>query len=163
MCRNLGCSLVSVTSNTGMHQNLQSGLTLLGLATTKPAPAPGTMEPLGPMLFSAPCRATAFSEATKELRSLARSSALGTARTRVPRTERREREVGKRMVMLVPGRDKGEKAHERHLPAREQTDSLLCVAERSIEGGREQSGLGTKPVIFTPSWSPGVMTNERAD
>jgi hypothetical protein len=74
------------------------------------------------MLFSAPWRAIAFSEVTKELRSLAQSSTLGAARTRVQSTERSEMEDGKRMTMLlVPCFDKGERGQEKYLPTREET------------------------------------------
>jgi|SRR6187402_3525495 len=50
-------------------ESLHGGSTLEGLATTNPAPAPGTLEPSGPMLFSAPCRAMALSVATNEFKS----------------------------------------------------------------------------------------------
>jgi len=54
------------------------------------------------------------------LRSLAQSSELGAARTRVQSTEMTEIELGKRMMLMVPDLDKKEKAHEKHLPTGEQ-------------------------------------------
>ena len=62
-----------------MLGNSQFGFSFEGLATTKPAPAPGTADPSGPILFKAPCKAIFLSEETKEFRSRAASSA-GTAK-----------------------------------------------------------------------------------
>lgn len=54
---------------------LQFGLAFEGLATTNPAPAPGTSEPSGPMLFKAPRKAIALSDVTNEFKSLFANSA----------------------------------------------------------------------------------------
>ena len=59
--------------------NRQFGLALEGLATTYPAPAPGTADPSGPILFNAACKANALSEEVKEFKSLGPSS-VGAAR-----------------------------------------------------------------------------------
>jgi hypothetical protein len=48
----------------------QLGLTVEGLAITKPAPAPGTSEPWGPMLFKAPSKAIALSLSMNESKLL---------------------------------------------------------------------------------------------
>ena len=54
---------------------LQFGFAFEGLATTKPAPAPGTSDPSGPMLFKAPCNAISLSAATNDAKSRFATSA----------------------------------------------------------------------------------------
>jgi hypothetical protein len=77
----------------------QSGSVFEGLATTKPAPAPGTLDPSGPMLFRAPCKAIALSDATNELRSRDLSS-LGAANARPARREVKPTKVVKGIYMV---------------------------------------------------------------
>lgn len=57
------------------RSRLQFGSDFEGLATTKPAAAPGTLDPVEPILFSTPCNAIGLSEAMKlESEPVARSS-----------------------------------------------------------------------------------------
>lgn len=54
---------------------LQFGFDVEGLATTNPDAAPGTLDPVEPMLFSTPCNAMGLSAAMKlESEPVARSS-----------------------------------------------------------------------------------------
>lgn len=64
----------------GLRLISQFGSVFEGLATTNPAPAPGTAEPSGPILFKTPSKAIAFSAVMKDSRSLA-CSALGAPAT----------------------------------------------------------------------------------
>ncbi len=55
--------------------DLQSGLDVEGLATTKPDAVPGALDPVEPMLLSTPCSAMGLSEAMKlDSEPVARSS-----------------------------------------------------------------------------------------
>lgn len=76
------------------------GFDVEGLATTKPAPAPGTSEPSGPILLSAPWRAMARSAVMKESRSLA-CNCDGMARAAENNSEDIAREERARIMRTV--------------------------------------------------------------
>jgi hypothetical protein len=85
------------------------------------------------MLLRAPCNAIAFSEITKEFRSLDSSPTLGAARARAHSAREREVDFEKRMVAIVPDDEPGKAAVERHLFKSEQRELYMaCLQGKQV-------------------------------